>query len=160
MYDSWQRKCKQLLHFRCKLLPVHPILRISPAQPFLPHDSCVFVGDFQHLVIAPHPIVLIMPTEFGAQASVLLAHGFVQVLFTPVPYPAEESAQPLSLGGKRSATPLWLERLVLRWIRHKHKPRRRRASLAAALHMAVIDTFNRTLSSCALFTFWQFSDAL
>src|SRR5438445_11201749 len=37
-------------------------------------------------------------------------------------------------GGKRSATPLWLERLVLRWIRHKHKPKRRRASLAAALH--------------------------
>ena len=98
MYDSWQRKCKQLLHFRCKLLPVHPILRVSPAQPFLPHDSCVFVGDFQHLVITPHPIVLIVPTEFGAQASVLLAHGFMQVLFTPIPYPAEESAQPLSLG--------------------------------------------------------------
>ena len=42
--------------------------------------------------------------------------------------------------GKRSATPLWLERLALRWIRHKHKPKRRRASLAAALHIAVADT--------------------
>jgi len=50
----------------------------------------------------------------------------------------------MECGGKRSATPLWLERLVLRWIRHKHKPKRRRASLAAALHMAVTDTFNRT----------------
>src|SRR5438445_9140573 len=50
----------------------------------------------------------------------------------------------MECGGKRSATPLWLERLVLRWIRHKHKPKRRRASLAAALHMAVADTFNRT----------------
>src|SRR5437868_4613382 len=39
----------------------------------------------------------------------------------------------MECGGKRSATPLWLERLVLRWIRHKHKPKRRRASLAAAL---------------------------
>ena len=47
----------------------------------------------------------------------------------------------MECGGKRSATPLWLERLVLRWIRHKHKPKRRRASLAAALHMAVADTF-------------------
>src|SRR5437868_9111925 len=45
-------------------------------------------------------------------------------------------------GGKRSATPLWLERLGLIWIRHKHKPKRRRASLAVALHMAVADTFN------------------
>src|SRR6266581_1733754 len=50
----------------------------------------------------------------------------------------------MECGGKRSATPLWLERLVLRWIWHKHKPKRRRASLAAALHMAVADTFNRT----------------
>src|SRR5437667_986785 len=66
----------------------------------------------------------------------------------------------MECGGKRSATPLWLERLVLRWIRHKRKPKRRRASLAAALHMAVTDSFNRTLSSCALFTFWQFSDTL
>ena len=40
----------------------------------------------------------------------------------------------MECGGKRSATPLWLERLALRWIRHKHKPKRRRASLAAALH--------------------------
>src|SRR6266581_1698050 len=40
----------------------------------------------------------------------------------------------MECGGKRSATPLWLERLVLRWIRHKHKPKRPRASLAAALH--------------------------
>ena len=36
------------------------------------------------------------------------------------------------------------ERLVLRWIRHERKPKRRRASLAAALHMAVADTFNPT----------------
>src|SRR5437879_12941340 len=50
----------------------------------------------------------------------------------------------MECGGKRSATPLWLEGLVLRWIRHKHKPKRRRASLAAALHMAVAETFNRT----------------
>src|SRR5205814_1983838 len=50
----------------------------------------------------------------------------------------------MECGGKRSATPLWIERLVLRWIRHKHQPKRRRASLAAALHMAVDDTFNRT----------------
>src|SRR6267378_4368675 len=50
----------------------------------------------------------------------------------------------MECGGKRSATPLWLERLVLRWIWHKHKPKRRRASLAAALHMAVADTLNRT----------------
>src|SRR5438552_17810660 len=50
----------------------------------------------------------------------------------------------MECGGKRSATPLWLERLVLRWIWHKHQPKRRRASLAAALHMAVADTFNRT----------------
>src|SRR5438309_9117959 len=49
----------------------------------------------------------------------------------------------MECGGKRSATPLWLEKLVLRWIWHKHKPKRRRASLAAALHMAVADTFNR-----------------
>src|SRR6266478_9716904 len=40
----------------------------------------------------------------------------------------------MECGGKRSATPLWLESLVLRWIRHKHKPKRRRAALAAALH--------------------------
>src|SRR5438128_11707978 len=40
----------------------------------------------------------------------------------------------MECGGKRSATPLWLERLVLKWIRHKPKPKRRRASLAAALH--------------------------
>src|SRR6266568_6755724 len=40
----------------------------------------------------------------------------------------------MECGGKRSATPLWLERLVLRWIRYKQKPKRRRASLAAALH--------------------------
>src|SRR5438445_8982938 len=40
----------------------------------------------------------------------------------------------MECGGKRSATPLWLERLVLRWTLHKHKPKRRRASLAAALH--------------------------
>src|SRR5216683_5779292 len=98
MYDSWQRKCKQLLHFRCKLLPVHPILRISPAQPFLPHNSCMFVGDFQHLVVASYPVVLIMPTELGTQDAALLAHGFVQVLFTPVSYPAEKTAQPFSLG--------------------------------------------------------------
>src|SRR6266702_6396803 len=51
----------------------------------------------------------------------------------------------MECGGKRSATPLWLERLVLRWIRYKQKPKRRRASLAAALHMAVAGTFNRTL---------------
>src|SRR5438105_1901516 len=50
----------------------------------------------------------------------------------------------MECGGKRSATPLWLERLVLRWIGHKPKPKRRRASLAAALHMAVADIFNRT----------------
>src|SRR6266705_6018206 len=54
------------------------------------------------------------------------------------------ATKPVECGGKRSATPLWLERLVLRWIRHKHKPKRRRASLAAALHIAVADTFNRT----------------
>src|SRR5438876_9944972 len=48
----------------------------------------------------------------------------------------------MECGGKRSATPLWIERLVLRWIRHKPKPKRRRASLAAALHMAVAETFN------------------
>jgi len=42
----------------------------------------------------------------------------------------------MECGGKRSATPLWLGRLVLRWIQHKHKEKRRRASLAAALHMA------------------------
>src|SRR5947207_2634147 len=48
-------------------------------------------------------------------------------------------------GGKRSATPLWLERLVLKWIRHKHQPKRRRASLAAALHMAVADTLIASL---------------
>src|SRR5437879_3324706 len=40
----------------------------------------------------------------------------------------------MECGGKRSATPLWLVRLVLRAIRHKDKPKRRRASLAAALH--------------------------
>src|SRR5207249_8245030 len=56
----------------------------------------------------------------------------------------------MECGGNRSATPLWLERLVLRWIRHKHQPKRRRASLAAALHMAVADTFNRILHSAAL----------
>src|SRR5439155_14574040 len=50
----------------------------------------------------------------------------------------------MECGGKRSATPLWLERIVLGWVWHKHKPKRRRASLAAALHMAVADTFNRT----------------
>jgi len=36
----------------------------------------------------------------------------------------------MECGGKRSATPLWLER----WSDTKHKPQRRRASLAAALH--------------------------
>src|SRR6266581_9736472 len=40
----------------------------------------------------------------------------------------------MECGGKRSATRLWLERLVLRWIRYKQEPKRRRASLAAALH--------------------------
>src|SRR5207245_1270154 len=58
----------------------------------------MFVGDFQHLVVASYPVVLIMPTEFGTQDAVLLAHGFVQVIFTPVPYPAEKTAQPFSLG--------------------------------------------------------------
>src|SRR5881296_1756660 len=43
----------------------------------------------------------------------------------------------MECGGKRSVTPLWLERLVLGWIRHKHKPKRRRASLAAALPGAI-----------------------
>ena len=42
----------------------------------------------------------------------------------------------MECGGKRSATPLWLESRVLRSIQHK-QPKRRRASLAAALHMAV-----------------------
>src|SRR5438445_11284650 len=46
----------------------------------------------------------------------------------------------MECGGKRSATPLWLERFVLRWLGHKHKPKRRRASLAAALHMAVAES--------------------
>jgi len=49
----------------------------------------------------------------------------------------------MECGGKRSATPLWLE-VGFEMVRHKHKPKRRRASLAAALHMVVADTFNRT----------------
>ncbi len=46
----------------------------------------------------------------------------------------------MECGGKRSATPLWLPRLVLTY--DTNKPKRRRASLAAALVIAVTDTFN------------------
>src|SRR5438874_13122374 len=40
----------------------------------------------------------------------------------------------MECGGTRSATPLWLEAPLE--IRHKHKLKRCRASLSAALHMA------------------------
>jgi len=46
----------------------------------------------------------------------------------------------MECGGKRSATPLCLQ--IFGWRIHA---KRRRASLAAALHTAVTDTFNRTL---------------
>src|SRR6266478_2763820 len=59
----------------------------------------------------------------------------------------------MECGGKRSATPLWLESLVLRWIRHKHKPKRRRAALAAALHgrgwFCTAETQAKAASRCA-----------
>ncbi len=51
----------------------------------------------------------------------------------------------MECGGKRSATPLWLVFVSYPSQDQPLKPKRRRASLAAALHMAVTDTFNHTL---------------
>src|SRR5437667_1509752 len=49
----------------------------------------------------------------------------------------------MDCGGKRSATPLWLMFVPYPSQDEPLKPKRCRASLAAALHMAVADTFNR-----------------
>ncbi len=50
----------------------------------------------------------------------------------------------MECGGKRSATPLWLVFISYPPQDQPLKPKRRRASLAAALHRAVTDAFNRT----------------
>src|SRR5437868_4613377 len=50
----------------------------------------------------------------------------------------------MECGGKRSATPLWLVCVPDPSQDEPLKPKRRRASLAAALHMDVANTFNRT----------------
>src|SRR6266567_2948666 len=50
----------------------------------------------------------------------------------------------MECGGKRSATPLWLVFVPYPFQDEPLKPKRRRASLAAALHMAVADTLNRS----------------
>src|SRR5258706_158875 len=50
----------------------------------------------------------------------------------------------MECGGKRSATPLWLLFVSHASPNQLLGPKRRRASLAAALHMALTDTLNRT----------------
>src|SRR5882672_2853823 len=50
----------------------------------------------------------------------------------------------MDCGGKRSATPLWLLFVSHASPNQLLGPKRRRASLAAALHMALTDTLNRT----------------
>src|SRR6266478_3747550 len=50
----------------------------------------------------------------------------------------------IECGGKRRATPLWIVFVPYPSQDEPLKPKRRRASLAAALHMAVAATFNRT----------------
>src|SRR6267378_1796869 len=50
----------------------------------------------------------------------------------------------MECGGKRRATPLWLLFVSHASPNQLLRPKRRRASLAAALHMALTDTLNRT----------------
>src|SRR5882672_3348165 len=50
----------------------------------------------------------------------------------------------MECGGKRSATPLWLLFVSHASPNQLLRPKRRRASLAAALHMALTDTLNRS----------------
>src|SRR6267378_65044 len=56
----------------------------------------------------------------------------------------------MECGGKRSATPLWLLFVSHASPNQLLRPKRRRASLAAALHMALTDTLIAPVESFAL----------
>jgi hypothetical protein len=58
----------------------------------------VLANNFQHLAIAAHSVVLIVPTKFRAQDPELLADGLMAIGFTPFGNPAQEAPQPLAQG--------------------------------------------------------------
>ena len=64
--NSRYRQYECLLDSLREFVPTHSVLRIAPPKPLFPHHSRVFVGHLQHLEVAPHPVVLIVPSELGA----------------------------------------------------------------------------------------------
>ena len=88
VHDVRQGQGKHFGHLRRELLPTHPVLRVPTPQAPQPHRLRVLVDHFQHLEVTAQAVVLILPTELGAQDLVLLLDRFVSIGLAPFRYPA------------------------------------------------------------------------
>ncbi len=89
----WKSKGTQYLPF--KFFPGYIAITASPAKPAFPRFSCTLINHFQHLVITPDTIVLIMTSKFRTHYPMLFREAPMPIIMTPLPDSFCGSAQPL-----------------------------------------------------------------